>query len=284
MRRINVAVLITVYNRKDVTLLGVRSFKLSISKMPSSYRFDIYMVDDGSTDGTADAVAREFSDIKIVKGNGTLFWGGGMRTAWKVAIESSINYSYYIWYNDDSILFPDALEILLGDMSNNSIITGAFCDDDGKVSYGGKDENNVLITPDGKLQPVYYMNGNLVLIPIDVVDNIGLIDKRLIHSGGDFEYGLRAKKNGYNVFLTTRYVGKANRHDEDIPKCYSSKYKLCQRLNFLKSPLYNPKAHFYFNTIAYGYYKACYNYLICYLGVFFPALYSFFKTKREKAI
>ena len=63
---IKTAVLLTVYNRKEVTLQGLRSLHKAIAYLREGYSFDIFMTDDGCTDGTAEAVSKEFSDIHIV--------------------------------------------------------------------------------------------------------------------------------------------------------------------------------------------------------------------------
>lgn len=271
-----VAILITVFNRKEVTLVGLRTLKQSICHV-NAYSFDIYLVDDGSTDGTGEAVTKEFPEVNIIKGDGNLFWGGGMLKAWQTAINSGANYGYYIWYNDDSSLVPGAIKNLFDCAASDTIVTGAFSDDKGVVSYGGKDNNNVLIAPNGKPQYVYYMNGNLVLIPKSIVAKIGILDSKLRHGGGDFEYGLRARKNGFKIMLTSDFVGKANRHDEVIPKYCQPQYGMKQRFKYLKSPIYSPKLHFYYNTIAYGKLRACLNYVLCYIGALSPVTYFFIK-------
>ena len=66
---------------------------------------NVYLVDDGSTDGTSEAVKKNFPQVNIIKGDGTLFWNGGMRVAFSKAMESE--HDYYLWLNDDTILnFP----------------------------------------------------------------------------------------------------------------------------------------------------------------------------------
>ncbi len=279
---VKVAVLLAVFNRRETTLQGLRTLCNAIDNLTGDFRFDIYMTDDGCTDGTGESVRKEFPDVKIIDGDGTLFWGGGMLKAWQTAIHSGRSYDYYIWYNDDSDLHQDALTTLFKGSEKDIIITGAFCDDNNVVSYGGKDKSNKLIQPNKELQEVYYMNGNLVLIPKEIVDEIGLLDKRLIHGGGDFEYGIRARKFGYKIMLTSEYVGKANRHDEEKPKYCQPQYSMRQRLKYLKSPIYNPKLHFYYNTIAYGKLRACLNYVLCYIGATSPAIYSYIKKNLTK--
>ena len=41
----------------------------------------VYLVDDGSRDGTSRSVAVRFPQISILEGDGSLFWNGGMRKA-----------------------------------------------------------------------------------------------------------------------------------------------------------------------------------------------------------
>jgi GT2 family glycosyltransferase len=68
-------------------------------------------VDDGSTDDTATAVSQRFPQVKILQGTGSLFWNGGMRIAFAQALQH--DYDYYLWLNDDTVLYPNALETLL---------------------------------------------------------------------------------------------------------------------------------------------------------------------------
>ena len=69
------------------------------------------LVDDGSTDGTADAVRARFPWVKVVSVNENLFWCRGMHKAFDIAMLG--DYDYYLWLNDDTSLHPDALSRLL---------------------------------------------------------------------------------------------------------------------------------------------------------------------------
>lgn len=280
------AVLLTVFNRKEVTLKGLRSLYKAIAQLPKGENeFDIYMTDDGCTDGTGDAVRQEFPEVHIIQGDGNLYWSGGMRAAWQAAIDSKIKYDYYLWFNDDADLYEDALVTLFSSQESmeKEIITGAFCDEKGIISYGGRDRNKTLLEPRRERQEVFLMNGNLVLIPNRVYDELGLIDNRFIHGGGDFDYGLRANEKGFKVLLSKGVVGVCNRHDEAIPKCYLSKYSLKERLNILKSPMYNPSIQFYLNKKVYGFIRACITYVLSYIGVMSPTIYEFIKIKFRKS-
>lgn len=278
----NIAVLITVFNRRETTLKGLRTLKDAIENLGNDYSFDIFLTDDGSTDGTSIAIKDEFPQVKLVEGTGNLFWGGGMNLAWRTAIESSKRYDFYLWYNDDSDIFPDALQTMFGIASDDVVVTGAFKDREGMVSYGGKLGNEQLIEPNGHPQDVIKMNGNLVLIPHVIFKSVGIIDKHYIHGGGDFEYGYRAREKGYRVLLTPKYVGLAERHDQFIPKYCNKDIPLSKRWKILHNPMNSPKIHFRYGVKREGWVKAVIYYLIAYIGVIFPSLYVKVKTAIKR--
>ena len=56
------------------------------------------------------------------------------------------DYDYYVWLNDDSILFKNAFSIIYDDIKNksSSIIVGSFMSSNqnlNELTYGGRDKN-----------------------------------------------------------------------------------------------------------------------------------------------
>lgn len=268
-----IAILLTVYNRKETTLGALHLLHNIISKY--DINFDIYMLDDACTDGTGEAVLQTFPNIKIIHGNGHLYWSGGMCKIWKIAMETDY-YDYFLWFNDDAMLYDNAFEELFSPikaLGNDVIVSGAFEDDNGKTSYGGRDKKDNILNPNGSLQEIYLMNGNWVIIPKQVVEKIGLIDGIYTHSFGDWDYGCRAIKAGIKVLLTRNYVGKTNRHD-NTPAPYDIKYSFKQRINFLSQPKYNPYYEFIFTKRHTNILKAIRKYIFPYLYAFCPLIYK----------
>ena len=64
----------TVHNRREKTLACLKLCYEQIESLRSEYAFSVYLTDDASTDGTAEAVSREYPDVNIIKGNGSLYW------------------------------------------------------------------------------------------------------------------------------------------------------------------------------------------------------------------
>lgn len=250
---------------------GLRSLYKAIENLGEDYSFDIYMTDDGCTDGTDEAVRKEFPDIIIIKGGGNLYWSGGMQKAWQAAIDSGIEYDYFLWFNDDVELYEDALLTIFDDIGNDGkiLVTGAFCNHRGEVSYGGKTDDDKLLIPNGKNQYVRRMNGNLVLIPITLYKKIGTISRLYKHGYGDYDYGYRAQKKGFRVLLSTKYVGIAERHDEILSKYLQKKYPLRKRWEMLHNPKNNPFITFIFQWKYCGVYHSIKNLLWVYKATLF---------------
>ena len=253
-----IAVLITVHNRKNTTL---ECLKKLFKNRFEGYDLSVYLVDDGSTDGTTNAVKNEFPQVYIINGDGNLFWCRGMVEAWKRAAEDTPD--YYLWLNDDTLLFENAVEDILSaynSVEKDSIISGAIVASDGKtVSYGGKKDDK-LVSPNGEVQALDKVNGNFVLVPKAIYEAFGMLDPHFHHAYGDWEYGIRVRKGGAKVYLTPKFVGICDRHDK-LPKCYNSDLNLIQRYKHLYSPAGPcPSSAFYYDIKCRSLVKAVLNF------------------------
>ena len=257
---LSVAAILTCFNRKNKTQKCLESlFKI----LPDC---DVYITDDGSTDGTRDMLHQCFPKVKVISGTGNLFWSRGMYTAWKEAVKGK--YDYYLWLNDDIELYPFFFEELLEcykQKGGDCIITGLIENfEKTTILYGGSDENKTLIQANGLPQKVTHMNGNVVLVPKFVVDKIGIMDPKLHHDLGDVDYGLTAIENGINIYKTRRPIAAG--YSNDFCRVRKWGVSLRQRFKKLKSPLGSPPAiNFYFRKKHYGLFNACAYW--CYLYV-----------------
>lgn len=209
----------TCHNRREITLrsLACLAEQSGLDKIAMT----VFIVDDGSTDGTSEAISRQFPTVRVLQGDGSLYWVGGMRRAMAVAIAEE--FDLYLWLNDDTRLFPESIARLTATMvevegGNNRpmIVVGSTRDPHtGQVSYGGFTRHvgrivNRLRRVMPADQPVDCdtMNGNCVLVSHSVVQRLGNLDDRFTHSMADLDYGLRAKHAGCSVSLAPGYVGE----------------------------------------------------------------------------
>jgi GT2 family glycosyltransferase len=218
MKSLRLAVLITCHNRRLKTLDSLNALYHQ-THLPQVER-QVYLVDDGSTDGTAASVQSIYPDIKVLPGTGNLFWNGGMRVAFAEAVPS--DYDYYLWLNDDTLLYPNALETLFAIADRlihqghpQSIVVGSTQDPlTHRLTYGGMEQNGrwhplkfKLVQPGEVEKPCVTMNGNCVLVSRTVVQAIGNLDSAFTHSTGDLDYGLRNRQQGGSIWLAPGFLG-----------------------------------------------------------------------------
>jgi len=271
-----IAVLLTCHNRKEKTVTGLDS--LFNANLPSNYSLEVFVVDDGSTDGTSEAIRKKFPQINIIEGNGNLYWNRGMHLAWKTASNTN-NYDFYLWLNDDVILFNDSIITMLNDYSkkSNSVICGTMISEvNGEITYGGRCENSNLIEPNKKTpMKCHLINGNCVLISREIFYKTGFLDEFFHHAIGDFDYGLRVIKNGYECRVSTKNIGYCNDHIS-LPEWCQKEHNLLKRIKSLYSPLGNSHPYYFFiyERRHFGLLKALKHFFSIHLRLIFPELWT----------
>ena len=209
----------TCHNRRAKTVACVESLRAAAAPLAGRYRFQLYLTDDGSTDGTADGVLAIDPDARILRGSGDLFWNGGMHRAFAAALADG--HDFYLWLNDDVTLFPDGLQRLFATFEEKAaagpapIVVGATCDDAGRTTYGGVDRPSWWKRTTFRRQTSAVQaarcetfNGNCVLIPSAVAARLGNLDPRFAHAMGDLDYGLRARALDIPRWVMAGHVGR----------------------------------------------------------------------------
>ena len=101
------AVLLTCFNRKDKTIASLTALYKAFHESSDGWDMSVYLTDDGSTDGTSDAVSKNFPQVRVLKGDGALYWAGGMRNSWSEALKE--DYDAYLLLNDDTNVYTLSL-------------------------------------------------------------------------------------------------------------------------------------------------------------------------------
>jgi GT2 family glycosyltransferase len=271
-----IAVLLTCHNRKEKTLSCLNA--LFQCTLPDGYKFEVFLVDDNSTDGTSEATKERFPLVNIIQGDGNLYWNRGMHLAWETASKTN-DYDYYLWLNDDTMLLPNAVNELIqcAEKENNkSIICGTSCDTQNKniLTYGGHTKKNGLIKPNGKMQYCEFFNGNIVIVPNYVFAKVGMNDNRFRHAFGDFDYGIRAQKQGICLIVAPNILGKCDEHENLATWCNPQK-SFRERWKHFRSPLgQNPEEFFVYEKRRKGFFIAFFRYLTNHLRVCFPKIWE----------
>lgn len=290
-----IAIIITCHNRKSKTITCLENLFVALDcynrKFQRNLDMSVFLTDDGCTDGTVETVRNRFYDknITIVSGNGQLFWAGGMRAAWKTVLKSGQTYDYFFLLNDDTIIFENCFDELfkaneysLKVCNRKGIYSGITCfnDDPNRISYGGSIWTNRwlaklrMLEPCGNPQLCDVANANILLVPREVVDEIGILYDGYRHAVADYDYSITARKKNIPVFVTANVCGKCN---DDHGTLEENGRKICamplkDRIRYFDNPLHSNKDYLLFirrnapmryPMVAFG----------RFLNVYFPRLY-----------
>lgn len=276
MRLNQIAVLLTCFNRVDITVACLKSLYDAI--LPENVSIDVFLVDDGSTDGTSNSVRLNFPDVNVICGTGSLYWNRGMHLAWESAIKKK-EYDFYLWLNDDVTLFKTSIVDLLhvANKKHDSIIVGVMIDEqiEDKITYGGKTSEGIALIPNGKIQLCEgVFNGNLVLVPSLVKSEVGILDPIFPHAIGDIDYAMRARRNGFKTYIGPSASGFCS-NNEFLPRWCLPNVPLIKRFKILYSPLgsAHPIYYFIYEFRYFGFFTAIKHFFSINLRAIFPRLW-----------
>lgn len=227
LRPYRVSALLACHNRKDFTLRCLESLAQQAGRGPAEghaekpeaakFELQVFLVDDGSTDGTAEAAAKAWPGIHVIAGTGELFWCGGMRVAWQHAQAGDPD--YYLLLNDDTTLEPDTIKCLLQlapTPQSEVIAVAPIADPDtGEVVCGGHiGHEDAPRVPTGDPLDCDTMNANCALVPRAVWQKVGMFHDGFTHAMGDYDYGFEAKRRGVRVVQAGKVLGRSKPNDQ----------------------------------------------------------------------
>jgi GT2 family glycosyltransferase len=213
-RNIKVAIVTPVHNRRDLTLLCLRS----ISRL-NRENLDIHVVivDDGSTDGTADEIRRHFPEVEIIQGDGNLWFTEGTNVGVRSALKK--NPDYVLMINDDQVFDENSLKymvetaekfpgsvvgslLLLWDTPHKLFQVAPVWD---TFSGGWRHwQNQTVWTIPKRAFEVDIIVGNCVLLPVKAIRECGLMNSSRYPNFGDAEYTPRLKRKGWRLLIEPR--------------------------------------------------------------------------------
>jgi len=202
-------IIIPVFNRRKFTHECLMSLR---GQTVRDYKAVI--VDDGSTDGTADMVRTEFPEVVLLDGGGNLFWTAAVNLGIRYALDHGA--TQVMTLNNDTLPVADFLEKTIegGRQKPNAVIGALEIDAHTKqIIYGGEKINWVTATtrhllkdvPENRRKGLYevsWLPGRGLLIPKAVFDKIGLFDvNRFPHYYADVDFTHTALRNGFENYI-----------------------------------------------------------------------------------
>ncbi len=197
-----------VFNRKAFT----QAYLEALSRQ-SIRDFKVIIVDDGSTDATAEMITQEFPDVILLKEKGDLWWAEATNIGVRYAMTHGAD--YIMTLNDDTLPEPDYIEkMLYWSKKHPDALLGALALDQetDAIIYGGeiRDWKRGLFLPiidtlplkeQHGLHEVNLFPGRGLLIPVGVFKEIGLYDSRNFpQTVADLDLTYRAVSSGFKIF------------------------------------------------------------------------------------
>lgn len=206
----NIGIVVCNYNKKDYVLNCLKSlFEQTIND------FDIYVVDNASTDGSAEAIKEKFGRQLILIENDENLGGSG---GFNVGLREALKYDYeYIMCVDNDVYFDShAVEELRNFMIEHKDVgmvgsRAYFMDEPKRIwSFGAdidfekyvqRDNYRNCTDTDGVPEVTYctYVPACSMMLRTETVKKVGIMPEENFIYWDDMEWGYRFNKAGYKV-------------------------------------------------------------------------------------
>lgn len=216
MSRPSVAALVLSYNGREVVLEALTS----LSALDYE-RLELVVIDNGSTDGTAETIRRRFPQVTLVTvpENRGIPWG--MNHGIRYAVEQG--HDYLLLLNNDIEAAPDLVERLLEVAEADPTVacvgpkTYYYWERERLWSAGGRIRFREAVTSERGMgqvdrgqfdgsEEVDYINGCCALVSRRVMEEVGPWDPVFHVSVEDADWCLRARARGYRCIYAHRAI------------------------------------------------------------------------------
>jgi len=239
-------VITPVHNRVDVT----RNFIDDLCQQSTDENIAIYIIDDGSTDGTSQMLEDKADAspsgvrIEVITGDGNWWWSKSMNAGIEASMITADQDDVVLFMNDDIRVPQHLLESLCAMSKAHRAIIAAQVNEFGNdarvldrgalldkrfLALKAVDVNDTL--PD--LVPLDIASGRTTVFPAQIfLDGLRVDEKRLPHYVADIEFSVRARQRGFPILLSTTSCVLSN--DEFG---VNSKHSTLKALTAVNSPL-----------------------------------------------
>lgn len=198
-------IILPVHNRRETTEKFIKSLVLQRFK-----DFKLILVDDGSTDGTVDMVISYLPESVILKGDGNLWWGGGLQKGYEWIIAHTNDEDICLLINDDTVFDNDFLSVGNEFIENNNktlVLAQCFSQKTKKLLDAGvyADLKKLSFRSAESKEEINCLSTRGLFLKVrDFKEIGGFYPKALPHYLSDYEFTIRAHKKGFTLTTEER--------------------------------------------------------------------------------
>lgn len=227
-------IVIPVHNRRDQIIRCIKYLKMQTFK-----NFNIVVYDDGSTDGTSEAIKLEYPDVYLLKGDGNYWWSKSVNACVDFALKDPAA-KFILTLNDDLIIEKEYINELLKcarehpktiigslvvDINNpSSVIDSGLIWNKwlAKYHFNTKRYGCEVGKYNGVLE-TSMLSGRGTLIPCEVFRDIGLYDSsHMPQYAADQDFSLRATREGYELLICCSATVKSEKDKTGLGLVYNA--------------------------------------------------------------
>lgn len=206
--RVLVYILLPVHNRREITLKFVECLK---KQTHTNYR--LLLIDDGSHDGTSDAVRHILENVDVIRGRGDWWWAGSLQQGYNwLKRHSALPNDVVLIMNDDTAFDAGFIEAGLRELAKHpatlltatgfNLKTGLAQDSGGYnldwefLKFSETYENTKINCASTR---------GLMTRVRDFIDIGGFHPKLIPHYLSDLEFTMRAQKKGKRLIIDSNF-------------------------------------------------------------------------------
>ncbi len=236
-----VYILLPVHNRKKITLDFIKSLKKQTYE-----KIFLILIDDDSTDGTADAVIDQYKNTHVIYGNGNLWWAGSLQKGYEYLINNRgvADDDFVLIINDDTKIKKDYIDTGVKIMQQNpQCLLGsiAISEQSKKLSDAGKiiDWKRYKIENIKDGDKIGCLSTRGLFMTYESFKHLGGFHPKILpHYLSDYEYTIRATEKGYNLICDKTFFLLRNEDTTGIHSVKNINENIFTRLKIMFSPKY----------------------------------------------
>ena len=197
-------ILLPVHNRREVTRRFIAALKAQTWR-----DYHLVLIDDGSSDGTAEMVRGEVPGLTVITGTGRWWWAGALQQGYEwLRGQSLAADDLVLIINDDTEFAPDFLEQAAGLMKNRRkslLLARPYSRQTGRLIGGGVhvDWRTLTFSWAASADAVNCCSTRgLFLWAGDFLETGGFYPRLLPHYLSDYEFTMRAHRNGLELVVS----------------------------------------------------------------------------------